>query len=159
MELQKLQGSLVDAEEVVETWKNAIAHAMQGDQDRDRKIIYWIASNDYKAVKDDSIRFMLENLLFNGYTMYKRISKTYSLIMSIKIAKWGNSLGIRIPKQIIEQSQLTEGMELDIKKEDNSLILTPRKKQYTLSELLEGMDENHLHSEIDWGEPVGKEQW
>lgn len=84
MELQKLQGSLVDAEEVVETWKNAIAHAMQGDQDRDRKIIYWIASNDYKAVKDDSIRFMLENLLFNGYTMYKRISKTYSLIMSIK---------------------------------------------------------------------------
>ncbi|MGL6341359.1 MAG: AbrB/MazE/SpoVT family DNA-binding domain-containing protein [Waterburya sp.] len=79
--------------------------------------------------------------------------------MSIKIAKWGNSLGIRIPKQIVEQIQLTEGMELEITREDNKLILTPRTKQYTLKELLEGMSEHHLHSEIDWGEPVGKEQW
>lgn len=79
--------------------------------------------------------------------------------MSIKIAKWGNSLGIRIPKQIVEQNQLVEGMELTVTTEDDKLILTPRTKQYNLLELLDGMNENHLHSEVDWGEPVGKEQW
>lgn len=79
--------------------------------------------------------------------------------MPIKIAKWGNSLGIRIPKQIVEQIQLAEGMELEITTEEDRLILTPKTKQYSLLELLDGMNEDHLHHEVDWGEPVGKEQW
>ncbi|MGL5939726.1 MAG: AbrB/MazE/SpoVT family DNA-binding domain-containing protein [Waterburya sp.] len=79
--------------------------------------------------------------------------------MSIKIARWGNSLGIRIPKQIVEQAQLQEGDEIEISREENRLILTPQKKKYTLEQLLDGMNEEHLHSEVDWGEPMGKEQW
>lgn len=79
--------------------------------------------------------------------------------MSIKIARWGNSLGIRIPKQIVEQAQLKEGDEIEISREENRLILTPQKKKYTLEELLDGMNEEHLHSEVDWGEPMGREQW
>lgn len=79
--------------------------------------------------------------------------------MTIKIARWGNSLGIRIPKQIVDQAQLNEGDEIEISSEENKLILTPQKKKYTLEELLDGMSERHLHSEVDWGEPVGQEQW
>lgn len=79
--------------------------------------------------------------------------------MSIKIARWGNSLGIRIPKQIAEQVKLEEGDEIEITKEGNRLILTPQKKKYTLEELLDGMNEEHLHSEVDWGEAMGREQW
>ena len=80
--------------------------------------------------------------------------------MSFKIAKWGNSLGIRIPKYLLEQIQLQEGDEIDISAENNKLIVTPlKRKKYTLDELLEGMTEKNLHSEIDWGEAVGKEPW
>ena len=79
--------------------------------------------------------------------------------MTIKIARWGNSLGVRIPKQIAEQAQLKEGDELEISREENRLILTPQKHKYTLEELLDGMEEEHLHTEIDWGKAVGKEQW
>lgn len=79
--------------------------------------------------------------------------------MTIKIARWGNSLGIRIPKHIAEQVQLNEGDEIEISTDENRLILIPQKKKYTLEELLDGMTEDHLHSEVDWGESVGTEQW
>jgi antitoxin MazE len=80
--------------------------------------------------------------------------------MSIKIAKWGNSLGIRIPKQLADQVQLQEGDEIEISAAENQLIVTPlKRKKYTLEELLEGMGEDNLHSEIDWGEAMGREQW
>ena len=78
----------------------------------------------------------------------------------VKIAQWGNSLGIRIPKHIVEKAQLVEGMDIEISNEGNKLILTPRRTQKsTLEELLEGMTEENLHSEVDWGEPMGREQW
>lgn len=80
-------------------------------------------------------------------------------LMNSKITRWGNSLGIRIPKQLAEQIQLNEGDEIKISREENRLILTPQRKKYTLAELLEGMGEEHLHSEVDWGESVGMEQW
>jgi antitoxin MazE len=80
--------------------------------------------------------------------------------MSIKIAKWGNSLGIRIPKHLAQKIRLQEGDEIEISTAEDKLIVTPlKRKKYTLDELLEGMGENNLHSEIDWGETMGREQW
>ncbi len=80
--------------------------------------------------------------------------------MPIKIAKWGNSLGIRIPKHLAEEVHLQEGDEIEISTAQDKLIVTPlKRKKYTLEELLEGMGEENLHSEIDWGEAVGREQW
>ena len=79
--------------------------------------------------------------------------------MNIKIAKWGNSLGIRIPKQIADDTQLTEGDEIEIAAVDNQIVITPCKPKYTLDWLLEGMDEENLHGEVDWGKPVGREPW
>ncbi len=79
--------------------------------------------------------------------------------MNGKVSRWGNSLGVRIPKQLAEAVQLKEGDEIEIYQEDNRLILAPHKKQYTLEQLLDGMNEEHLHSEVDWGEPVGQEKW
>ncbi|MGD1919511.1 MAG: AbrB/MazE/SpoVT family DNA-binding domain-containing protein [Pleurocapsa sp.] len=79
--------------------------------------------------------------------------------MNSKVSRWGNSLGIRIPKQLAEAVKLQEGEEIEIYCEENKLILVPKKKQYTLEQLLDGMGEEHLHSEMDWGEAVGNEQW
>ena len=79
--------------------------------------------------------------------------------MNIKIAKWGNSLGIRIPKQIADDTQLVEGDEIKIAAAGDRIIITPCKPKYTLDWLLDGMGEENLHEEFDWGESVGKEQW
>jgi antitoxin MazE len=79
--------------------------------------------------------------------------------MNAKITKWGNSLGIRIPQLLAKQIELNEGDEIEISQEGCKLIITPKAKEYTLEQLLKGMSEEHLHSEINWGEPVGREQW
>ncbi|MBF2055651.1 MAG: AbrB/MazE/SpoVT family DNA-binding domain-containing protein [Cyanobacterium sp. T60_A2020_053] len=76
-----------------------------------------------------------------------------------KITKWGNSLGIRIPQAITQQIKLTEGALLNISIEDNKIILTPTKPKYTLEELLKNSTAEMQHDELDWGEPVGEENW
>lgn len=80
--------------------------------------------------------------------------------MSTHIGKWGNSLGLRIPGWAAAQIDLSEGDEVTLAVEGDRLVITPvRSKKYTLFELLDGMSEENLHSEIDWGEPMGREIW
>ncbi len=80
--------------------------------------------------------------------------------MTAFVAKWGNSLAIRIPRAIAEQADVTEGTPMDITVEGNSIIVTPRKrKKYTLDELLEGMTPDKFHPEFETGNAVGNEHW
>ncbi len=81
-------------------------------------------------------------------------------LMTAAIAKWGNSLAVRIPQAIAEQLQIQAGSEINIDIIDGKIVLTPRRrKKYTLDELLDGMDSNHLHAEISTGVSVGNEAW
>ena len=80
--------------------------------------------------------------------------------MATAIAKWGNSLAVRIPQAIAEQVQIQAGSEISIDIIDGKIILTPyRRKKYTLDELLDGMTSDNLHAEISTGIPVGNEIW
>lgn len=76
-----------------------------------------------------------------------------------KVSMWGNSLGIRIPQTIIKQVSLHEGALINISLEDNKIILTPARPKYTLDELLKDAKPDMQHDELDWGEPVGEENW
>ena len=70
--------------------------------------------------------------------------------MITKIQKWGNSLGVRIPKPLAEDAGVKEGMMVDIKQTDRRLIVTPVKsKDPKLSELLRKVTKKNLHTEID----------
>jgi len=45
--------------------------------------------------------------------------------MRVKIAKWGNSAAIRLPKAVMEGLNLDEGSELDVKLVGNELRAVP----------------------------------
>lgn len=75
------------------------------------------------------------------------------------VAKWGNSLAIRIPKNIAEQVNLEPGTSIAIEVIDNNIVITPKRQKYTLEELLEGASPQDFDGEYDWGEPVGEEIW
>lgn len=76
------------------------------------------------------------------------------------VNKWGNSLGLRIPKMMVEESGISEGSELDISFDKGVIMLKPRKrKKYELKTLLEGINESNLHGEILTGDSVGNEIW
>lgn len=76
-----------------------------------------------------------------------------------KVGMWGNSLGIRIPQTITKQISLHEGALIHISIENNKIILTPARQKYTLEELLKDAKADMQHDELDWGEPVGEENW
>ncbi|MGL5874902.1 MAG: AbrB/MazE/SpoVT family DNA-binding domain-containing protein [Xenococcaceae cyanobacterium] len=76
-----------------------------------------------------------------------------------KITAWGNSLGIRLPQTLIQQTNLQEGDEVTVSVERGKIVLTPKKPTYTLEELLEGITPEMQHEEINWGAHKGEEVW
>lgn len=80
--------------------------------------------------------------------------------MSANIAKWGNSLAIRIPQNIAKQIDVTEGSVVDLTVTDGGIIIQPKKrKRYSLSELVNQITPENRHDEIDSGVAMGNEVW
>ncbi len=79
--------------------------------------------------------------------------------MRTQVSKWGNSLGIRIPKAYAEEMGLSEGATVDVKLSGRKLVLTPAQPEYELEKLVAGITPKNRHGETDLGEPVGKETW
>jgi len=78
--------------------------------------------------------------------------------MRVHVAKWGNSLGVRVPKQLAQNIGLTEGAQVDIEAEDHRLVITPVRQRYTLADLLKGTTvQDYRESVVDWGPDVGSE--
>jgi antitoxin MazE len=78
--------------------------------------------------------------------------------MTSKIQKWGNSLGIRIPKNIADSIELHENAEVEIEVKDGAILIFPKNKSYTLSSLLSGINKSNLHK-MEEDVPVGNEVW
>lgn len=80
--------------------------------------------------------------------------------MRTKVVKWGNSLGLRIPKTFAEEVHVAEGSLVELTVVDGRLVIqTTNQNNYTLESMLANINDENLHSEIDAGEPVGLEQW
>ena len=80
--------------------------------------------------------------------------------MHIQVQKWGNSLAIRIPKSFAKQINVQQGSFVDLFTDKGQLVAKPvDEKEYSLEELLTGVTEQNLHSEIDTGDAIGKEIW
>jgi len=79
--------------------------------------------------------------------------------MKARIQKWGNSLALRIPKSFATHSNIEQGSVVDLSLDNGRLIVEPAQEQYSLEELLARVTKKNLHSEVDFGLPVGKEVW
>jgi len=80
--------------------------------------------------------------------------------MVTKIQKWGNSLGLRIPKSFAKHAGVEEGSRVDISIEGDRLIIQPiHPLKYELNNLVSQIREDNLHDEIPTGSPVGREAW
>lgn len=80
--------------------------------------------------------------------------------MQAKVAKWGNSRALRIPKALAEEAGLEVGIPVDILVVDGELRIRPlTKKRYDLDELLASVPDDYEPEEWDSGPPVGNEVW
>jgi antitoxin MazE len=86
--------------------------------------------------------------------------------METTIQKWGNSKGIRIPKQILKELGLNDGSKVDVIRQGDHIEIKKieEKKHISLAERYKAFEESHgkvaeAPNEIDYGEKKGTEVW
>jgi antitoxin MazE len=80
--------------------------------------------------------------------------------MQTKVQKWGNSLGVRIPRSFAAEARVDAGSTVDISVEKGGLRIRPvRRRRYALIELLRKVTPRNLHNEVASGTAVGREAW
>ena len=81
----------------------------------------------------------------------------------VKIAKWGNSCGIRIPVNVLRKAEIEINDLVYIEADPDGTILINKKpspKKGTIEYLFKDYSEERFRTElVDLGEPVGKEKW
>lgn len=78
--------------------------------------------------------------------------------MEIVISRWGNSLGVRLPKAALERAHLHEGDTLSVEETEEGLLLRPVHAP-KLEDMLAAITPENLHGEVFTGGPVGQEAW
>ena len=75
----------------------------------------------------------------------------------VAIRSWGNSQGIRIPKEIMDKMDLKVSDVMDIDIEDDAIVLRKKFVHKTFEERLEEYNGEISICDFDWGEPKGRE--
>lgn len=82
------------------------------------------------------------------------------MTLQTRIQKWGNSLGLRIPKAFADQAGVEAGSAVDLSLQDGELIVRPtREPKCDLAALLRDITDDNLHDEVETGPPLGREVW
>ena len=80
--------------------------------------------------------------------------------MQTQVKAWGNSQGIRLPKEILNSAGIMLNEFLDVTVSDGVITLAKPFRHKTLEECAKEFDGNlHLDGEFDWGKPQGREMW
>lgn len=81
--------------------------------------------------------------------------------MRTKIARWGNSTALRLPKAIVEELRLKPGQQVEVVVEGSEARLKPvRRPHVSLEELMAEADRigwENAPATIDWGPDIGSE--
>ncbi len=80
------------------------------------------------------------------------------MYMTTKIQKWGNSLAVRLPKALVENSVFFQDTPVEIELSADGIIIRPSKKESTLAVLLSKVTPENIQGEVDWGVSVGWEK-
>ena len=113
----------------------------------------------------------VKHLLSSTYltmTTYLCILIVYPLVgdknevihMKTKINKWGNSLGLRIPKLVAAEVGLEEDSLVNFTIVNGSIVISPeRESLLKLEAMLNQVTEESLHGEVNTGPAIGREAW
>ena len=80
--------------------------------------------------------------------------------MQVQVKEWGNSQGIRLAKEILQDVGIELNETLDVFVSNGTITLSKAFRHKTLEERAANYDGKlDLDGEYDWGEPVGREVW
>jgi antitoxin MazE len=78
--------------------------------------------------------------------------------MKVRVSKWGNSLGVRLPRSLAEHIDVHEGQTVEISVDGARLTVEPIRPALSLRDLLVNMTPEAMREAFDWGEDVGRER-
>ena len=81
--------------------------------------------------------------------------------MTATISTWGNSQGLRFPKDIMNQLSLSIGDKVKIFVENNKIVLEPvkpKRKKIDINNLVKDIPLEYNASEV-FNDKIGKEEW
>ena len=80
--------------------------------------------------------------------------------MEARLQKWGNSIGIRIPSNILKSLNLHENDLLEILEQDDRIIISKSKKnKISLQKLFDNYKGTNLAKDFEWDDARGREIW
>jgi len=82
--------------------------------------------------------------------------------MVTKIQKWGNSQGLRLARQVLEDARMSVGEHVDVAAHDGMIVIAPLRRvrgRLNLKDLVARIPKRHRAREMDWGKPMGREAW
>ena len=80
--------------------------------------------------------------------------------MITKVQKWGNSLAVRIPRSVAEDTQLRPGEAVSMASRDGQIVIAAvRQQRFKLNDLLKGITSRNRHTEVATGGAIGREVW
>jgi antitoxin MazE len=80
--------------------------------------------------------------------------------MKTRVQKWGNSLGVRIPKSFANEIGIDRDSSIQMMIEEGAIRIVPeREPSWTLAALLFGVTDDNKPCEWDTGAPEGDEPW
>ena len=82
--------------------------------------------------------------------------------MVTKVQRWGNSQGLRISRQLLQDVNIAVGDRVDVIARDGVIVVTPLcrvRGKCDLLQLVARIPKDYAPEETDWGGAVGKEVW
>ena len=81
--------------------------------------------------------------------------------MQTKIASWGNSLAVRLPKHIVLRLKLHAGSNVLVRTQKRSVIIEPVTEDVnlSLSDLVAEITPENIHENLLEDKPQGQEIW
>lgn len=82
--------------------------------------------------------------------------------MVTKVQSWGNSQGLRLTKQVLDQAHISVGDEVDLTVRDGVIVVAPVRRvrgRRSLKDLVARIPRDYESEEVPWGPPVGQEIW
>lgn len=80
--------------------------------------------------------------------------------MEAIIKKWGNSPALRLSASVMKEAHLELDQKVSVRIQRGKIVIEPiTHKEYKLDELVAAITPANVHSETEFGQPVGKEIW
>ncbi len=82
--------------------------------------------------------------------------------MITKVQSWGNSQGLRLNRQVLEEAHISVGDQVDLAVRDGMIVIAPMKRVRggpSLKKLVARIPKDYKSEEVEWGVPVGREVW